>query len=224
MSLVVPFDEIFSDFKGLLAKHDSWERIELGHACTITNGFPFKSALFNKEKGTPVVRIRDLSKGATATLFAGKVPDEVYIDDGDLLIGMDGIFACYEWHGGRAGLNQRVCKIVSDDRFLNRRFLLFGINGYLKAIEEATSSVTVGHLSSRDILRIPFPLPPINEQRRIVAKLEKLLDKVDSCQKRLAKIPILLKRFRQAVLEHACSGRLIDAVHPCPIFQVFTLA
>jgi type I restriction enzyme, S subunit len=41
-----------------------------------------------------------------------------------------------------------------------------------------------------------------------VAKLDKLLDKVDSCQKRLAKIPIFLKRFRQAVLAAACSGEL----------------
>jgi type I restriction enzyme S subunit len=53
-----------------------------------------------------------------------------------------------------------------------------------------------------------IPLAPLNEQLRIVAKLEKLLDKVDSCQKRLAKIPILLKRFRQAVLAAACSGWL----------------
>jgi type I restriction enzyme S subunit len=43
-----------------------------------------------------------------------------------------------------------------------------------------------------------------------VAKLEKLLDKVDSCQKRLAKIPILLKRFRQAVLAAASSGRITE--------------
>jgi type I restriction enzyme, S subunit len=97
MSLVVPFDQIFADDKGLLAKHDSWERVELGQICTITNGFPFKSALFNREKGIPVVRIRDLSKGTTGTLFAGKVPDDFIIDDGDSLIGMDGIFACYEW-------------------------------------------------------------------------------------------------------------------------------
>lgn len=53
-----------------------------------------------------------------------------------------------------------------------------------------------------------IPLPPINEQRRIVVKLEKLLAKVESCQERLNKIPILLKRFRQSVLASACSGRL----------------
>ena len=53
-----------------------------------------------------------------------------------------------------------------------------------------------------------LPVPPLNEQRRIVAKLEKLLGKVDASQQRLAKISILLKRFRQSVLAAACSGRL----------------
>ena len=51
-------------------------------------------------------------------------------------------------------------------------------------------------------------LPPLGEQRRIVAKLTELLGKVDACQQRLAKIPVLLKRFRQSVLAAACSGRL----------------
>jgi type I restriction enzyme, S subunit len=51
-------------------------------------------------------------------------------------------------------------------------------------------------------------LPPSVEQRRIVAKLEKLLDKVEASRTRLEKIPAILKRFRQSVLAAACSGRL----------------
>jgi type I restriction enzyme S subunit len=53
-----------------------------------------------------------------------------------------------------------------------------------------------------------LPLPPLKEQRRIVAKLEKLLSRVDAAQARLATIPRILKRFRQSVLAAACSGRL----------------
>lgn len=53
-----------------------------------------------------------------------------------------------------------------------------------------------------------IPLPPLNEQRRIVAKLEKLLSRVNAAQERLATIPRILKRFRQSVLAAACSGQL----------------
>jgi type I restriction enzyme S subunit len=58
------------------------------------------------------------------------------------------------------------------------------------------------------IEELELPLAPLAEQRRIVAKLETLLGKVDASQQRLAKIPVLLKRFRQSVLAAACSGRL----------------
>jgi type I restriction enzyme S subunit len=208
MTLVVPFEDIFKEETKLLAKHESWERVELGQVCEVLNGFAFKSTLFNKSQGVPVVRIRDLMRGRTETFYKGDYPKEYVVENGDLLVGMDGNFGCYEWSGGEALLNQRVCKLIPSENYLDRKFLLFGINGYLKAIQEATSSVTVGHLSSRDIQRIPFPFPSLNEQRRIVAKLEKLLSRVDAAQARLTAIPRILKRFRQSVLAAACSGRL----------------
>lgn len=63
-------------------------------------------------------------------------------------------------------------------------------------------------LTQGSMNRIPVRLAPISEQRRIVTKLERLSGQVDACQRRLANIPVLLKRFRQAVLAAACSGRL----------------
>lgn len=55
-----------------------------------------------------------------------------------------------------------------------------------------------------------FPLPPLNEQKRIVEKLDSILPKVKDTKKRLQKIPAILKKFRQSVLAAACSGRLTE--------------
>lgn len=55
-----------------------------------------------------------------------------------------------------------------------------------------------------------IPLPPIEEQRRIVDKLDEVLARVSACHQRLDKIPKLLARFRQAVLTAACSGQLTN--------------
>lgn len=60
----------------------------------------------------------------------------------------------------------------------------------------------------RFLKEIDVPVPPLDEQRRMVAKLEKLLSRVDAAKARLATIPSILKRFRQSVLAAACSGRL----------------
>ena len=53
-----------------------------------------------------------------------------------------------------------------------------------------------------------IPLPPLNEQRRIAAKLDTTLAAVDACRQRLDDVGALLKRFRQAVLAAATSGEL----------------
>jgi type I restriction enzyme S subunit len=77
-------------------------------------------------------------------------------------------------------------------------------------LSDASVGTTMDNLNQRMFKAMPLALPPLPEQRRIVAKLETLLGKVDASQQRLAKIPVLLKRFRQSVLAAACSGRLTD--------------
>ena len=81
---------------------------------------------------------------------------------------------------------------------------------YLKSLRLGThdKSSAIPGVSRKDIYGIEVPVPPPAEQHRIVAKLEKLLAKVEASQERLNKIPALLKRFRQSVLAAACSGRL----------------
>jgi len=76
------------------------------------------------------------------------------------------------------------------------------------AKENFTGTAGQARVPTSFIEELKWPLAPLAEQRRIVAKLETLLGKVDASQQRLAKIPVLLKRFRQSVLAAACSGRL----------------
>jgi type I restriction enzyme S subunit len=77
-----------------------------------------------------------------------------------------------------------------------------------KAKDAFTGTAGQARVPTAFIQELEFPLAPLAEQRRIVAKLEMLLGKVDACKERLAKLSVLLKRFRQAVLAAACSGRL----------------
>ena len=74
-------------------------------------------------------------------------------------------------------------------------------------------SMRLNHVSikfSRKSGQIPIPSHHFAEQKRIVAKIEELLALVNATRERLAKVPVILKRFRQAVLAAACSGRLTE--------------
>ena len=57
---------------------------------------------------------------------------------------------------------------------------------------------------------LELPIAPLAEQRRIVAKVEALLDQVRRAKSRLDCVPPMLKRFRQAVLAAASSGELTE--------------
>lgn len=88
------------------------------------------------------------------------------------------------------------------------KYLLY----YMRDIESWLSTQGTGStftaISKTDLKNVEILLAPLNEQRRIVAKLEKLLQKIDVCKERLDKIPTILKRFRQSILASACSGDL----------------
>ncbi|OGI29993.1 MAG: hypothetical protein A2287_04385 [Candidatus Melainabacteria bacterium RIFOXYA12_FULL_32_12] len=79
---------------------------------------------------------------------------------------------------------------------------------YWNEISRVSGGSSQPKMNKKEYRDIEFPLAPINEQKRIVAKLEKLLAKVETSQERLNKIPPILKRFRQSVLMQACSGEL----------------
>lgn len=79
---------------------------------------------------------------------------------------------------------------------------------YWKQITENTSGSAQPNCNASKLSTVELLLPPLNEQKRIVAKLEALLSRVDASKERLEKIPKILKRFRQSVLAAACSGKL----------------
>jgi type I restriction enzyme, S subunit len=71
---------------------------------------------------------------------------------------------------------------------------------------------TAGQLRvpSSYLQEVLIPLPPINEQKRIVSKLEELLPKLDAGIEYLKKTQILLKQYRQSVLKYAFEGKLTE--------------
>jgi type I restriction enzyme S subunit len=165
----------------------------LGDLVEILSGFAFDSEQFSDEDGLPLIRIRDVVRGHTETFYRGKYDERYVIADGDLLIGMDGEFNTARWKGGRALLNQRVCRIAATDSRLDPGYLFFFLPAALKKIEAVTPFVTVKHLSVKDIRAITMPLPPLAEQKRIAAVLDKADDLRSKRRQALATLDTLLQ-------------------------------
>lgn len=210
MSFTASMQSIISENRnGLLGAHPTWRRVLLSDIADILNGFPFESKKFSEESGHPLIRIRDIVRGYTDTFYTGVVPEGYWVDAGEILVGMDGDFNVSRWKSSRALMNQRVLRLKSkNSELFDEGFLYHLMAGYLKAINEQTSSVTVKHLSSKTVLSIPLPLPAIAEQTLIALKLDEMDARVKNLKARIDYIPGLIKKFRQSVLAAAVCGRL----------------
>jgi type I restriction enzyme S subunit len=88
------------------------------------------------------------------------------------------------------------------------RFWYYALKGLdLGGLNRATA---IPGLNREDAYKINAVLPPQTEQKRIADKLDAILVRVDTCRERLDRVSAILRRFRQAVLAAATSGKLTE--------------
>lgn len=102
--------------------------------------------------------------------------------------------------------------IRPDDRAIDRKYLVYQLaqSRVRDQLLDDVHGATRPRITTRQLRQLEVLMCPLSEQRRIVAKLEELLGKVDACKQLLERVPELLKRFRHSVLAAACSGRLTE--------------
>ena len=194
---------------------ETWCWALLPDVADILYGFPFNSERFNEAQiGMPIVRIRDIISGQSKT-FSDEECDERYrIKRGDMLVGMDGNFQVAFWNSEDAWLNQRVCKITADPFLLNQNYLFFYLPIILTEINGSVSYSTVKHLSAKILNAMLIPLPPLAEQKRIVAKIEELLPLIERYEKAWSRLEDFNKRFpvdmQKSILQMAIQGKLVE--------------
>ena len=158
-----------------------FELVKLKNLLEIQSGYPFDSKRFNDSTGFPLIRIRNIKRNNTDTLYDGEILNDYIVNNGDILIGMDGEFNTTIWNGGNALMNQRVCRITKTTNVL-KEYVFHLIQKKLKEIEKETNAVTVKHISVKQILDIEIPLPPIEVQEEIVRELEQIQKIIDGAK------------------------------------------
>jgi type I restriction enzyme S subunit len=177
---------------------------------------PRKEFIYNEKHGyVRLLQIRDFGAKPVPTF----VPDSRKLKKAtadDLLLARYGSDSADDSLGricfGLGGAyNVALVKLIFSRVHLNKDFVRLFLSGpwFRSAISVNSRSCQMGF--NRDDLRwLTFPLPPLAEQERIATHAATLLSCVATAQGRLANVPTLLKRFRQAVLAAACSGRLTE--------------
>ncbi len=103
--------------------------------------------------------------------------------------------------------NQGFKSLVPVQGILNE-YVYYYLKASKQLAEKRASGTTFLELSGKAFGLLPIPIPPLNEQKRIVAKIEELFSELDNGIAALKNAREQLKVYRQAVLKHAFEGKL----------------
>ena len=198
------------------------ESIALKRKHAISSG-PFGSALGTKdyqESGVPVLRGQNIKNGkfnldklvyvseqkAQELIRSTAIPGDLVV----VAVGSSGQPAIVPDYLPRAILSQNCNKITLDnDVVLSSYILLVMQTDFAKSqLAERTTDTARPFLSLTNLKKTIIPLPPLDEQRRIVAEVERRLSVVGEVESAVEVGLVRAGRLRQSVLRSAFEGRL----------------
>ena len=184
---------------------NGWERKPLFIVAEPTFGFPFKSELFRSSgDGMPVIRIRDIPPNRTETLTSEKASAKYVVENGDLLVGMDGDFHMGRWAGGRSYLNQRVVRFRPIGDSLSRYHLFLELRRPIRTLNQSIVGTTVAHLGKRHLEQINVVVP----SPRIRGLAQEVFDPLFDQQLTLHEATKNLASTRDLLLPRLISGEV----------------
>ena len=202
----------------------SWEWCRLGSIAEIIGGYAFPSHTLKGNQGTRVIRISDITENgftnSRLVRYNGSPVSDIYrIQKFDILMAMT---------GGTVGKSLFV-ESMSEDMLLNQRVAIIRnrhicadyLNLVIKAPHIASvisdrKNSTNDNISMVDIYDFFIPVPPIENQKRIVTKYNELLPLVNKCghADHLAECLNngIKDKLRKSILQEAIQGRLVPQI------------
>lgn len=175
-----------------------WIECQLGDICNLDNG----SKVYNVN--LPLLDVKYL-RGKKEVI---NVEKGVLLNNGDFVILVDGensgeIFSIYE----QGIMGSTFKKLIFSD-YINVDFAKFKIMSKQKMFKLHKVGSAIPHLNKKLFKSLQLLLPPLNEQRRIVEKIESEFAKIDEGLEHLELVKEQIKQYRQSVLKSAFEGKL----------------
>ena len=193
---------------------EGWAWIRQKNLGIALNGKAFKPSDWTK-KGLPIVRIQNLNdKNAPYNYYDKDVDETFLLHGGELLFAWSGTpgtsFGAHTWDKGEAVLNQHIFKILFDEPIINKIFYKYCLNNQVeKLIEVDHGSAGLAHITKNMFDEVLIPLPPYNEQLRIVSEFEKMISLINYINDNKTELNDTIKQTKSKILDLASHGKLV---------------
>ena len=186
---------------------EGWEVKNIFEAADVLYGYPFSTDCFIDEPtDKPVVRIRDILENSSSAFTTENVDEAYKLNEGDLVIGMDGNFHMNYWHNNECYLNQRCVRLRDIPKVpLSTIQLYYNIKPVLDHKQKLIKGSTVGHLLDSDIKEFWILLSTKDKRNTIKDQFDSLLRMITKNKNEL----LYLTHLRDSLLPMLMNGQVM---------------
>lgn len=192
---------------------ESWEWVRLGNIIILQSGQDLQPAFYNsEEKGIPYLTGASNIEDGNIIINRWTESPKAIANQGDLLL------TCKGTVGKTTILNLsevHIARQIMGIRTLGASILyikLF-VESQITYLKSKAKSMIPG-IERNNVLDLCIPVPPLEEQHRIVAKIEEILPYIDKYDKAYTKLEAFNKKFpedmKKSILQMAMQGKLVE--------------
>ncbi len=183
---------------------ESWCWLKLGSICQLLDGEKKKGISF------PYLEAKFLRGKAVATM----INEGKYVTKGTRLILVDGENSGEVFSATEDGYMGSTFKVLFFPQELFAGYVLYFLQFKQLAFRNNKTGSAIPHLNKELFFNMPFPVPPLAEQKRIVEKIEELMPLVEEYRKAEEWLTALNAEFpdklRKSILQQAIQGKLTE--------------
>ena len=199
-----------------------WAQSTVGEIATVVRGVSYKKpdVSFDASPDTvPILRATNIHEELDFDQLVHVPPKyvkpEQYLLAGDIVIAASSgsrsvVGKAAQLRASWTGSFGTFCLTLRPHESLTNGYLAWFLQTqqYRNRVSELSAGVNINNLRREHIEETPVSIPPLPEQRRIVAEIEKQFTRLDASVAALRRAQANLKRYRASVLRAACSGEL----------------
>lgn len=195
---------------------DGWEKASLAELVTVLNGRAYsKDELL--AAGTAVLRVGNLFTSKHWYYSDLELQPDKYCDKGDLIFAWSASFGPFIWSGPKVIYHYHIWKLeLHSEADLHKGYLYWFLQNKTQEIKRAGHGVSMLHMTKEKMEKLEVMLPPLAEQKRIVAKVDELMALCDRLEAQQQE-----RETRHAALARASLGRFADAPTPANLHFLF---
>ncbi|MFT6779214.1 MAG: type I restriction enzyme S subunit [Paraglaciecola sp.] len=160
----------------------TWVTANIGDLMNVVNGRAYKKHEMLSE-GTPLLRVGNLFTSNEWYYSDIELGPEKYIDDGDLIYAWSASFGPFIWDGGKVIYHYHIWKMdIFSGECLSKHFSKLFLQAISERIKASGNGIAMIHMTKERMEKVMHPIPPLNEQHRIVAKVDELMALCDQLE------------------------------------------